>query len=427
MDRLKQLIDQIARDTAPKMLPFVAGPVLISGPTTWKQFDEPANVDQAVLDHAGYDEAVAALAGDSVLGQLAPKDPRGGPMLAAGDTWRQLSASTLVPSLIAAASSELRALGTKPSPDALAAIAVRNVERCRDIALRRMPEVVTVLGFSGIEVPADQAVALPWGVFTARTGWYGIAEYVQSRPLTCVLIAHHPLPVDMGANVGPPRESKAHSAHAKWAESVTRLVTLSVVFATSGAVAPLPTFQLTILPFQAPMSAGGPMILAPPSALRELDEADVLEVVRWGGILQKRYSPTLEVAGRRLIAALAHRIDPADRLIDAVTAWEALFGGQQEATLRVSGSIGWLLESHRPPARLELQREASEIYGLRSKVVHGKVVSREKVHAAADRATQLAEQSLRRILEGRPDLIPLESEERSRRLLFEGSVLLTPP
>jgi hypothetical protein len=423
VDRLQQAIDRIARDVASKMLPLA--PVLIAGPTTRSLLDEPSTIDQAVLDHGSYLDAVEAVGDDSALGHLAPKGSRG-PMFAAGDTWRQLSADALVPSLIASAASELRARGIKPSPDELSAVALLNVQRCRDIAVGKQPEVVNVLGFSGIEMSTDQPIELPWGTFRARNGWYGVAEVLRFRPTTCVLIAHHPLPVELMAT--PPRESKAHTIHEQWRETTTRLVVLSIVFGThDSAVAPLPTFQLTVLPFEAPFSAGAPMILAPPAGQRELGEAELAEVVRWSEILKQRYKPRLDVVARRLIAALAHRIDPADRLIDAVTAWEALFGGRQEATLRVSGSIAWLLEPANASARQLLRDEASGIYDLRSKVVHGETVDVQKVYSASARATELGIASLRRILEGRPELIALESTDRSRRLLFEGPVALTPP
>src|ERR1700692_2520225 len=206
----------------------------------------------------------------------------------------------------------------------------------------------------------DDAVELPWGRFAARNGWYGVAEIVRFRPTTSVLVARHPLPIE--TNAVPPGISRAHTELSDWADMVSQLVILSVVFGTrDDTVAPVPTFRLTVLPFQAPFSAGGPMVLAPPLTKRELDESEVAEVDRWAGILNARYvpnlkdAPILEVAAKRVIAALAHRVDPRDRLIDAVTAWEALFGGREEATLRVSGSIAWLLEPHDQNARQALQ------------------------------------------------------------------------
>jgi PAS domain-containing protein len=424
-DSVEDVIGQIAHAVAPMMSPFVAGPILISGEATRKLYDEPALIDQAVIDHPRYLEAVEAVGKDKALRRIAPRGSRG-PTFAAGDSWRGLSADTLVPSLIAAAAFELRALGVKPSPKELSAAAVLNVHLCRELAHGERPSVLTVMGFSGIEIATGAALELPWGEFRSRNGWYGIAEVLPFRPTTCVLLARHPLPFEM--NAVPPRESKAHSDHAEWTDLVSRQLMLSVVCSTQDApTAPLPTFRLTVLPFEVPTSAGGPMILAPPLTPRELDEAELLEVKRWAEIIQLRYSHPLEVAAKRLIAALAHRIDPADRLIDAVTAWEALFGGSHEASLRVSGSIAWLLEPNDPVARQRLQEEAKGIYDLRSRVVHGDDPELQKVHAASYRATDIAVTAVSRIVEGRPELIPLNSASRSARLLFEGSVKLTPP
>jgi hypothetical protein len=119
-----------------------------------------------------------------------------------------------------------------------------------------------------------------------------------------------------------------------------------------------------------------------------------------------------------VIAALSQRLDPADRLIDAVIAWESLFGADQEATLRVTGSLSWLLEPDSPTNRETLRLETARIYGLRSRVVHGRQEDPIEVSNASMRATEVAIIALAALLERRPELIPIDSVDRSKRLLL---------
>jgi len=135
-------------------------------------------------------------------------------------------------------------------------------------------------------------------------------------------------------------------------------------------------------------------------------------------VLAESYSPKLDVAARRITTALSHRIDPADRPIDAVTAWESLFSSQQDATLRVTGAIAWLLEPVNSSARDECHAEMTKIYGWRSAVVHGGEPKPEIVHSASLRATEIAILAVGNLLTVRPELIPLKSKDRSRRLLL---------
>jgi len=123
-------------------------------------------------------------------------------------------------------------------------------------------------------------------------------------------------------------------------------------------------------------------------------------------------------APTRLLRASAERRDGADSLIDAVIAWEALFGAETEATLRVSGALAKLLHAAGDERR-SLRRRAAEIYRLRSKVVHGVDVDPREIAEAGLEATDLGIRALRVIVSDRPHLIELASGERSTQILME--------
>jgi hypothetical protein len=86
----------------------------------------------------------------------------------------------------------------------------------------------------------------------------------------------------------------------------------------------------------------------------------------------------LGVAPRRLMQASAERSDALDSLVDAVIAWEALFGTETEVTFRVSGALARLLRQTGEDRR-KLRTRPSNIYRLRSKVVHGVEVDPQEI------------------------------------------------
>jgi hypothetical protein len=65
-----------------------------------------------------------------------------------------------------------------------------------------------------------------------------------------------------------------------------------------------------------------------------------------------------------------------------------------------------------------LPHELAELYGLRSRVLYGRHEVPEKVWSANFRVTEIAIASLQALIERRPELIGIESGERSRRVLL---------
>jgi hypothetical protein len=417
---LDTLIELIGRDASSVMAQAVPSRALVAE-TLRQLFDEPNLVAQAVIGHPALQEAAEAVAQDVDLARIITVGATG-PMLIAANAAPRLSARGLVAEAFGSAAAELRCRGILPSAEALTAMALRNVERLRLIGRNAPTEVVTFLGFSSISLPEAQELELPWGKVSTPVGFYGMAEFTPTgRPTSTVLVAEHALKVeidDKSAGIGPV-VPKPIVDHNDWIQLTTRLVSLAVVLGTPRArVAPVPTFQFTLLPYETPISAYHHLVLAPPAVERRLEPDECAEIERWARILGERYSPRLEVAARRVIAGLSQRLDPADRLIDAVIAWESLFGADQEATLRVTGSLSWLLESDIPTNREVLRLETARIYGLRSRVVHGRQEDPIAVSSASTRATEVAIIALAALLERRPDLIKLDSGERSRRLLL---------
>jgi hypothetical protein len=150
----------------------------------------------------------------------------------------------------------------------------------------------------------------------------------------------------------------------------------------------------------------------------ELTPTDVNQVENWCRIVEERHAAAIDVSARRLVSAVVHRLDPADKLIDSVMVWENLVGTRTESTFRVTGALVKLLESDRSK-RAALRKELVELYNVRSRVVHGDVVEYRSVADAADRALQYAVKALKQFYSDRASWLSLTSQERADRLLLE--------
>ncbi|MFC0627457.1 hypothetical protein [Kribbella deserti] len=128
----------------------------------------------------------------------------------------------------------------------------------------------------------------------------------------------------------------------------------------------------------------------------------------------------VEIAVRRALLALGERNMSEDILIDSVMVWENLFGSKLETGLRVCGSMAWLLGTD-VASRKALRRELSDLYELRSQVVHGSSGLKPEEHAQAIRAMQLALQALRAVAMDHPSLLQLsDGGSRSSHILLGG-------
>jgi len=127
----------------------------------------------------------------------------------------------------------------------------------------------------------------------------------------------------------------------------------------------------------------------------------------------------LDIALTRIIRASSERRDPGDMLIDAVVAWENMFGSKTETTFKVCAAIAWLLEPTDQAKRLALFNKAKTIYGARSDVVHGAAFGDpDKQPALAREALDIATRAYRAV-HGRADLKDLKPSTRAERLLLQ--------
>jgi hypothetical protein len=152
---------------------------------------------------------------------------------------------------------------------------------------------------------------------------------------------------------------------------------------------------------------------------RQLDSAQAADWVQWIGLLKGNPDRSqIDIAMRRFMLALGEWRTLEDMLIDSVVVWENLFGAAGDTTLRVCGSMAWILEAD-TTRRKQLRADLTTIYNFRSRIVHGsKVLEPAHLQKAHD-ALDIAARALRVVFKHRQDLLKeKDGEARSLRVLL---------
>jgi hypothetical protein len=157
--------------------------------------------------------------------------------------------------------------------------------------------------------------------------------------------------------------------------------------------------------------------MQPPVEFYRLDADDAESVAEWASVVAAVDDSKIRIAQRRILSALSQRSDPVDGFIDAVVAWENLFGSRQgETSFRISAAMASLL-SNQSDERLDLQDAIRKLYDRRSSVLHGDKELLPKAAAKErDSALVLILDALRRLYRDLPNLI--NEKDRARRIVL---------
>ena len=152
-----------------------------------------------------------------------------------------------------------------------------------------------------------------------------------------------------------------------------------------------------------------------------LTNEEVKTWVEWYRRLSNPHVKQIQLAVSRVLRAIEERREPADVLVDAVIAWENMFGtAEGEPTLRVTASLALLLGATLEE-RKRLRSRYKDIYKLRSRVVHGSGAIRGSEHPMCQEALDVALQALRKLTYERTDILRLpDGNERSLHLILDA-------
>jgi hypothetical protein len=180
----------------------------------------------------------------------------------------------------------------------------------------------------------------------------------------------------------------------------------------------------TWLTFSEPLEYGQSMewndpregaIIAP----TQLTDAEVVTWREWYDKLSESPVSNIELALTRILRAVAERRESSDVLVDAVIAWENLFGTKDgEPTFRVTACIAKLLAPSIKD-RLPLKSRLGKIYALRSKVVHGSGSISSDDQPLCQEALDTAIMAVKHLIGERMDILALaDGAQRSAALLL---------
>lgn len=399
-------------------------------------------------------EALSALSSDEPLSRLFRRDaPTGGASgsyvssLGTGGTTPQ--AVQFAEQVIQAAWSMARMTWPCPSLDQLVDTTVANVDRLRQAMGKQAASVPVKLVLTGFKLPEGRSLTTPWGQLRAIEEWereftpehldHQVSGQFGEEPTTTVsfggdvvLDTAVSLRIEVTDSPDAPSDDDWYEAlrrlspvpSLRWIVEALALGLLMVIDrpVQAWAVARL-AWSWTGNPLERSTGLGWNDTRQGRSFMPyQMTESDADGLSRWLDLIEKHRDKLPEIATRRILSAASERHSASDRLVDAVIVWESLFSSNQEAGLRISAAIAWLLHEHVADfeSRKTLQKEVNGIYGVRSKVVHGSVFDgHSKFRAAdADRALELARDVLRCVIERRPDLLSLSSTDRSVSLLL---------
>ena len=243
------------------------------------------------------------------------------------------------------------------------------------------------MGLAGLLIPEGRTIELPWGVIRevaaddASMIPNGLRGKLQTNtpegPIVIDYAGDCVLQMDVPYQVLLARPNEQSEPWPLDLISVRtadeRLQTIRIALLLSSERPPMPIVVGTWRSFLDPLAIGArgtswrdPRRL-PPITPVALSEVEVDSWAHWIALVDEAPTQGIEVALRRTLLAAAER---ADALVDAVIAWENLFGSRSgEPTLRISSSMAWLL-SDSAAGRAEVRREVGRLYALRSDVVH---------------------------------------------------------
>ena len=185
---------------------------------------------------------------------------------------------------------------------------------------------------------------------------------------------------------------------------------------TAAPAGPIETWSTFVLPFQGGFGYSQPIVPARVQTVVDLEGVSDLE--EWARTIEAAHSPTVDIAATRLVSAIAHRTDRVDALIDGVMVWENLLGTSTEVTFRVTSALAKSLEPD-PSRRRSLRKSLADVYGIRSRIIHGAAVEQSEANEAARQAIDAGVRLLRQFYRRGPDWLALPSHERADVILLE--------
>ncbi|WP_165788258.1 HEPN domain-containing protein [Arthrobacter glacialis] len=300
----------------------------------------------------------------------------------------------------------------------------------RKLATKKPVHVPAIVGLSGVQLEDGQQIELASGIIRKISDLERDLLLNSSNLVTTVFETTFPLQILDISNFDP-TDDKWHKTYQKYGprfEESHRAfqhsldqVRLAILLCSEGEeyLGSVEVSRFIFNPTQPGGSATWTMDQRQPASYI-IPQTKFDEIKEWHSLIGTKHPDSLNIAMKRLLSAASQRADSNDAFIDALIVWENAFGTTTETAFRVTGALAKLLEPDDMEKRLELQKELANLYGIRSRLVHGaKEPAASKSWEYRQRTISIAIDCLRRLYRERPDLLSISSEDRSKRLLLE--------
>jgi hypothetical protein len=403
-DPVVEALATLARDTYAEILvPLTEGSMVANMRMGTNLFRHPASsrFQQAVLD----DEEL----GRYFVGPVDGTESSFSYMSSTGYGEGGVQLALLADRLLAVPSALGRArAATQEEFIAAAAAAVGNTRRL--VAMGRTVRAPALVGLGDLSVPAGTRLETAWG--TIRSLGEGERRLLANfaGPGNAVLETEYPVKLFRDAPPLEPAESPVWDAMQEARTSIydaARMAAFAAVLAVDLPVQVNLTPRFTMIedPFAIAPRLNGRLATFPSPAF-EITTNQVEQLGTWAQRVSEGHHRSLAVAVRRALSA-HERIDATDGFIDALIAWDSLFGGGGEGvTFRIALAFGFLLGRDERERR-DIYTKAKNAYSVRSQLVHGSVpeLDWKEAHVHREAATRLLVEAFRVLYRDRPELI----------------------
>jgi hypothetical protein len=407
-----------ARSDAEHPLPTWSPEFLLSDPVL--RAAQRASFLTPISEEAN-NELAALIFAESEFSEIAPREGELEPMLMHPGGGVRLPPGTLIASLFSAAFLKMYFLRLTNDEGTFVRNVLEGYEELRRAVRGERVRAYAVTGIAHMAIPEGIQISTPWGMIqSAPQSESPNGVFSIGHPTTrCILAESRLLPVRFDRAPSPDSSFDPDEIAPSRSRDLLPLACALASRENVKPVVPLMTWSTLLLPFQAMLGYSFPFL--PPTIAPDVDFGDRRsDLEEWARVIERAHVPSLDIAARRLVSAVAHRLDRSDSLIDAVMVWENLLGTASEVTFRVSAALAKLLEpdaSKRPALRKRL----SDIYGIRSRLVHGSAVEPSTVEKACADAVDVAVRALRASYRRGGEWLALSSSERSDAILLEWS------
>jgi len=409
-DALGDAMDRLVAECFPAIAAIHAEP--------WRVIPEPGMdqgylhiaMSRAILSCRTLREATAAVTEDEALGPaLQPSSPMY--LLAATGAGGRLQAEVLPLKLVLSAVLEILLCGERLELATMQAGVAENLRRLRAGVAGEEFRAYIVFPFANLRLQSDATIETPWGELRAAHRLLADAFIDRAREVSTVL----GMPIETRFV-----DEKSHRPNVESAQEYQRVASITSYSVTLGSDPTNPSSAI-------PLGWGGLSPLGLPGwggefrmpgrSIRDapLSVTEINEIARWCGLLDDAPFGHVEVGLRRIVSALAERLNAADALTDAVIAWENLVEHRDQPTKSVLFGLQQLLAGTPAPfSKTRLNR----LYEERSDVVHGEIVASADLLTASRDAISVGIYCFRSLFERHAELLNLSSEERCVRLGF---------